>query len=69
MPVDLIHIIIGLSFLTMWVVISQFAFGHQDETSSAPPRHRSTTVPPPARMTDRAQSRTQRASKRAIPRL
>jgi hypothetical protein len=28
MPVEFIHVVIGALFLTVWIVISQFAFGH-----------------------------------------
>jgi hypothetical protein len=28
MPVEFVHVVIGALFLSVWIVISQFAFGH-----------------------------------------
>jgi hypothetical protein len=46
MPVDIIHATIGLLFLTLWGVISLFAFGHNDTPGSPQTGHSQSTATP-----------------------
>jgi hypothetical protein len=45
MQVDLIHAVIGLLFVTVWALISQFSLGHADRPARAAARANTSTAP------------------------